>query len=228
MAESKLPVHVAVIMDGNGRWAQKCGKTRNIGHIEGAKRVPLVAKHLFERGVSVVSLYAFSEENFARPDDEVQGIFARIAEFVGSFTEQFDKTVRLTFSGDLSAVGAELSAVCKKAQAETLSNRPFTLNILLNYGGRSEIIRAARLLSGKEVSDESFRSALYTAELPDPDLIIRTGGEKRLSGFMPYQSAYAELYFSDVLFPEISTADIDAALDDYSSRSRRFGGIKTP
>lgn len=227
MVEAKLPTHVAVIMDGNGRWAQKCGKTRNIGHIEGAKRVPLVVRHLFSRGVRVVTLYAFSEENFARPNEEVQGIFDRVAEFVEGFSETFGD-VRLVFSGELEAVSGRLCAACRQAELTTRSNAPFTLNILLNYGGRSEIIRAARLFSCDSSSDADFRSGLYHPELPDPDLIIRTGGEKRLSGFMPYQSAYSELYFSDVLFPDITTADLDAALEDYLGRSRRFGGIKTP
>jgi undecaprenyl diphosphate synthase len=225
MEVASRPTHVAVIMDGNGRWAQKCGKSRIIGHIAGAKKVPAVAKHLFKSGVKVVSLYAFSEENFARPADEVSGILARIAEFINGFKAQFGEEVRLVFSGNIEAVGEELSRLCEEAVLSTQNNGPFTLNIMLGYGGRTEILRAARLLSGQEITDQSFRKALYVPDLPDPDLIIRTGGEMRLSGFMPYQSAYAELYFSKVLFPDITEDDLDAALCDYSGRNRRFGGV---
>lgn len=223
--KKNVPLHVGVIMDGNGRWAQKCGKSRVIGHIEGAKKVPIIVKHLFDRGVKTVSLYAFSEENFSRPQEEITGIFGRVAEFVSNFTQIFGNEVRLVFSGDLNKVGDELINVCESVAKSTCSNSPYTLNLMLNYGGRAEIIRAVRLLYGEEINEENFRAKLFVPDIPDPDLIIRTGGEKRLSGFMPYQAVYSELYFSDVLFPDITTVDIDDALEDYSRRSRRYGGI---
>jgi len=225
MVKKNIPLHVGIIMDGNGRWAQKCGKSRIIGHIEGAKKVPVIVSHLFSQGVKTVSLYAFSEENFSRPQDEVEGIFSRIAEFVQKFSQTFGSSVRLVFSGDLNKVGVKLSEVCKSVADSTRNNSPYTLNLLLNYGGRAEIIRAVRLLYGEEVTEENFRSKLYVPDIPDPDLIIRTGGERRLSGFMPYQAVYSELYFSDVLFPDISTLDIDEALEDFSKRKRRYGGL---
>ena len=227
MGEKKIPRHVAIIMDGNGRWAEKCGKTRVFGHIEGAKRVPVVANALFNAGVETVSLYAFSEENFARPAEEVTGIFDRIAEFLTAFPSYFLKgSVRLIFSGDLTRVGDGLRRACDEAEASTRLNAPYTLNILLNYGGRTEILRAARLLCGQNGDEQDFRRGLYNGYLHDPDLIIRTGGEKRLSGFMPFQSAYSELYFTDVLFPDINEDDIALALEDFAGRDRRFGGLK--
>ncbi len=228
MAGLIAPRHVGIIMDGNGRWAQNQGKTRVLGHIAGAKKIPAIVKHLFSKGVRVVSLYAFSGENFSRPRQEVEGIFERIEEFIASFSAVFGDTTRLVFSGDLSKVGDSLQRACRVAETFTRKNSPYTLNILLNYGGREEIIRAARLLCGGEIDENAFRSMLYNPDLGDPDLIIRTGGEKRLSGFMPFQSVYSELYFSDVLFPDISESDIDAALEDYLSRNRRFGNIETP
>lgn len=223
MAFAKIPRHVAVIMDGNGRWAQNKGLPREEGHVAGAIKVPEIARYLFESGVSVVSLYAFSQENFARPVHEVEGIFKRIEEFVLDFQNSF-KGVKLIISGDLDAVSPSLKDACLAAMDATEKNGARVLNIMINYGGRAEILRAARFSKGE--SEESFRSALYTGDLPDPDLIIRTGGEKRLSGFMPYQSAYSELYFSDVLFPDITETDLFAALEDYARRDRRFGSAK--
>ena len=224
--ESVIPRHVAVIMDGNGRWAAARGLSRTAGHAAGAKKVPEIARYLFSCGVEVVSLYALSEENFSRPKEEVQGILNRIEEFVRAFPSLFEEgKVRLVFSGEIEGAEGDLPAVCRQAELSTRSNKPYTLNVLLNYGGRSEILRAARLLCGKETSEDSFRAGLYRPELPDPDLIIRTGGERRLSGFMPFQSAYAELYFCNVLFPDVTEEDIEAALSDFASRNRRFGNI---
>ena len=227
MDNANLPRHVAVIMDGNGRWAQKRGLSRINGHIAGAKKVPEVADHLFLRGVETVTLYAFSEENYSRPKEETDGIFERIRNFAATYPSgRLQGRVRLIFSGDLAKVSSELREACLSAELRTKASSPYTLNVLLNYGGRSEIIRAAGLLSGETVTEESFRRKLYSADLPDPDLIIRTGGEKRLSGFMPFQSAYSELYFCDTLFPDFGKDDIDLALSDYSARERRFGKIK--
>ncbi len=221
-----LPLHVAVIMDGNGRWAENRGEKREIGHLFGAKRVPAVARAFFDRGVRIVSLYAFSQENFRRPPIEVQGIFGCVEAFARS-VETLGDDVRVIFSGEKSALPPSLAAACLAAEERTEVNKPFILNILIAYGGREEILRAARMLSGEKITEQNFRSALY-ADLPDPDLIIRTGGEKRLSGFMPFQSAYSELYFTDVLFPDFGDKDIEAALADYSSRQRRFGSLPPP
>lgn len=225
---SSVPSHVAVIMDGNGRWATERDLPRQCGHKEGAKQVPVVANALFKAGVKVVSLYALSEENFSRPQEEVVGILKRVEEFINAFPLLFEpSSVRLRFSGEYEKAGESLCSSIKEAEEKTKTNSPFTLNILLGYGGRAEIIRAARLLSERkeEFTPENFEKALYTAGLPSPDLIIRTGGEKRLSGFMPYQSTYSELYFSDVLFPDLNEKDIETALKDYSLRNRRFGKV---
>lgn len=228
METSLAPRHVAVIMDGNGRWAEKRGLSRINGHIAGAENVPKVANILFSAGVEIVTLYAFSKENFARPQAEVEGIFQRVKAFALSFTERPQVNARVYFTGEEEGLPADLVAACRAAERATKSNGDKALNILLNYGGRSEILRAARLLCGEPVTEESFRSKLLFPDLPDPDLIIRTGGEKRLSGFMLFQSAYSELYFCDALFPDFGVREINSALADYRSRERRFGGIKTP
>ena len=225
MAGLIAPRHVGIIMDGNGRWAQNQGKTRVSGHIAGAKKIPAIVKHLFSKGVRVVSLYAFSGENFSRPRQEVDGIFERIEEFIASFSAVFGDTTRLVFSGDLSKVGDSLQRACRVAETFTRKNSPYTLNILLNYGGREEIIRAARLLCGGEIDENAFRSMLYNPDLGDPDLIIRTGGEYRLSNFLLYQGAYSELYFTDVLWPDFDGAEFDKAIESYGERKRRFGKV---
>ncbi|MBP5307838.1 MAG: di-trans,poly-cis-decaprenylcistransferase, partial [Clostridia bacterium] len=156
--KNTVPRHVAVIMDGNGRWAQKRGLSRINGHIEGAKNVPAVAEYLFSAGVGIVTLYAFSEENFSRPAGEVNGIFERILRFAAEYPSACKGRVRLFFSGDLEGVGEELRLACLAAEEKTRQYAPYALNVLVNYGGRSEILRAARMLSGKEVTAESFRS----------------------------------------------------------------------
>ena len=225
MAAENLPRHVAVIIDGNGRWAERLGLNRLEGHAAGAKNVPVIVERLFGRGVETVTLYAFSAENFSRPQAEVSGILSRIEEFLKGFFSIFRDRVRLIISGETEGLGDSLQRLCKEVSGLSPENAPHTLNILLNYGGRAEIHRAARFVHGN-FSEKSFRAGLYAPDLPDPDLIIRTGGERRLSGFMPYQSAYSELYFSDKMFPEFNAEDVDAALEDYSLRERRFGGIK--
>ena len=225
MKNVSVPGHVGVIMDGNGRWATLRGLSRVDGHKAGATNVLKTAEGLFAKGVKIVSLYAFSSENFSRPSEEVNGIFLRIAEFADAFPSLCNGKIRLVFSGDLSVVDEGLRRACECAMELTKANAPFVLNILLNYGGRAEIIRAARMLCGEEITEDAFKAKLYTADLPDPDLIIRTGGERRLSGFMPFQSCYAELYFTDVLFPDFSLEDIDAAIEDYLGRHRRYGGL---
>lgn len=225
MERNVLPTHVAIIMDGNGRWAKLRGLERSAGHVAGAKNVASIAEYLFSKGVTVVTLYAFSEENFSRPTAEVEGILSQISNFATDFPKRCGGRVKLAFLGDLSKVGDELKRACERAEHATQNNAPCVLNILLNYGGRTEIIRAARLLCGEEVTEDSFRKGLYSNALPDPDLIIRTGGEKRLSGFMPFQSCYSELYFCDTLFPDFSSKDVDEALADYAKRERRYGGI---
>lgn len=224
MNGSNLPRHVAVIMDGNGRWAEKQGLPRTEGHVAGAKNVPIISKHLFDRGVEVVSLYALSGENLSRERSEVEGILFQVKEFIGAANAIFGDKVRLVVSGDLSAFGQDFARFVRDAESLTRSNSPHTINILLNYSGRAEILRAARLLSGKEITEQAFREALYN-DLPDPDLIIRTGGEARLSGFMPFQSAYSELYFCQTLFPDFSVKELDEALEYFSKRLRKFGGV---
>lgn len=221
-----LPRHVAIILDGNGRWAANRGLMREKGHFYGAENVPKVTARLFERGVEIVSLYALSRENLARPKAEVDGILDQILAFSKAAGGIFGGRARLVFSGDIESLPQAFRDGIIAAEEETSQNKPHTINILVNYGGRSEIIRAARLLSREAPEDYQKRfEEILSRGLPDPDLIIRTGGEKRLSGFMPYQSAYSELYFSDKLFPDFTASDVDAALSEYASRDRRFGKV---
>ncbi len=230
-SDSVMPKHVAVIMDGNGRWALKKGLSRSEGHVKGAAQVPVISEYFFSRGVKTVSLYALSEENFSRPKNEVNGIIDRITEFIAAFPRLFKRlcgSVRLCFSGERDRFGEDFCKAIENAERETALNLPYTLNILLGYGGRTEIIRAARLLSenGEPFTEDNFKKYLYHGELPDPDLIIRTGGDVRLSGFMPFQSTYSELYFCKTLFPEFGAEQAEDALNDYSLRKRKYGKVE--
>jgi len=228
----KIPKHIAFIMDGNGRWAKKRLMPRQSGHREGIKTMEIVSKEAHSLGVKYLSFFAFSTENWARPKSEVDYLLGllkkRLPELAAKLREH-DTTVMI--SGDLSGFDAELQKIIKDTVA--LSNSKvsggngFVSNICLNYGGRAEIVSAANkaVASGQRVSEESFAKLLYTAQLPDPDLLIRTGGERRISNFMLYQSAYTELYFSDKMWPDFGVEELHAALQDYSSRARRFGKV---
>ncbi len=229
MDNLKIPRHVGFIMDGNGRWAKKRLLPRSQGHIKGADNVEKVAEYCFERGVEVVSLYAFSTENWSRPKQEVDEILKLLDKFLKKCLKQLTKhEIRLTFSGDLSKLPLSLQELCNQRIEETKEFKKRTLNIAINYGGRQEIIRACNSLlsEGKTcISEEDFIQKLYTKDLPDIDLVIRTSGEQRLSNFFIYQCSYAELYFTDCLWPDFNEKEIDSALKWYSDRDRRFGKV---
>ncbi len=223
-----IPSHVAIIMDGNGRWAERLGKPRSYGHKFGAENVDGVVSHAFKRGVKVVSLYAFSSENWARPKDEVQKIFSLIVSFFKKYVDKANEYgIKIVFSGDLDGLPKDLKKQADSVLQSTCENKNGVLNIALNYGARAEIARAATLAvqNGEPVTPETLPKYLYTAELGDPELIIRTSGEYRLSNFMLFQSAYAELYFTDVLWPDFDEAEFDKAIEDFSKRKRRYGGL---
>ena len=226
--EKKLR-HVGFIMDGNGRWAKQRNKPRTFGHKKGADTIVDVLEECFESGVEVVSLYAFSTENWSRPQEEIDAIFDLLGKFLKKYSKNvFEKKARLIISGDLSPVSKELRERCEKLMADTAHFTERVLNIALNYGSRVELVRAFNLLKEKqdEITEEDISKALYTKDLPDIDLVVRTSGEMRLSNFFLWQCAYAEFYFTDVLWPDFDKKETKKAIEWFYGRKRRFGGIE--
>jgi undecaprenyl diphosphate synthase len=229
MENKIVPNHVGIIMDGNGRWAKQRGKERSYGHRVGSDNVDKIVTHAFENGVNVLSLYAFSSENWARPKEEVDELMRLLKVYFSKFISKVKKkNVRLTVIGDTSVLPQDIQDIINTDIAETKNNDGHVLNIAINYGGRQEIVYAVNKLikEQKEITVESISNSLYTADFGEPDLIIRTGGELRLSNFLLYQGAYAELYFTDVLWPDFNEQELDKALLEFSKRKRRFGGVE--
>ncbi|MBR5900052.1 MAG: di-trans,poly-cis-decaprenylcistransferase [Clostridia bacterium] len=228
MDNVKIPTHVGIIMDGNGRWANLKGKERSFGHKEGSANVERVVEYAFNRGVKSLTLYAFSTENWARPKKEVDELMRLLKIYFTKFIKKIaNNGIRLKVIGDVSVLTPELKKVIEKGEAKTQNNLEHTLNIAINYGGRQEIVHAVNelLKDGKQITIESISKALYTADCGEPDLIIRTGGEFRLSNFLLYQGAYSELYFTDVLWPDFNGEQLEKAFAEYGARNRRFGKI---
>lgn len=224
----KIPNHVAIIMDGNGRWATLRGKERAYGHKVGARNLSTILSHAFRSGVKTVSLYVFSSDNFRRPKDEVDKLFSLITDNYFKHRDKLiENGVKLYISGDITALPEKARDTLTLALKETSGCDRFNLNLAINYNGRSEIVKAVNELvsRGENVTEESISTRLYTADLGDPELVIRTSGEQRLSGFMLYQTAYSELYFTEVLWPDFNEEEFDKALLSYSNRNRRFGGL---
>ncbi len=222
----KLPKHVAMIMDGNGRWAKQRLLSRSIGHRQGAKRMEELTQHAFTLGVEHVTLYALSTENLHRPKEEVEGLFELIRERFTSYRKrESENKIRFRVLGDLSLLPCDVRKILQESEKKTADCVGKSINLAVAYGGRSELIRAVNLAikRGEQVCDESFSKLLYTRDLPDPDLIIRTGKEMRLSNFLLYQAAYSELYFSEKMFPDFTKRDLERALLDYAERRRRYG-----
>ncbi|MCD6281559.1 MAG: di-trans,poly-cis-decaprenylcistransferase [Deltaproteobacteria bacterium] len=221
--------HVAIIMDGNGRWAQKNGLIRLKGHEKGARVAKDITKAVKARGIRFLTLYAFSSENWRRPKDEVEGLFRLLERFIETEIQELkDNGVRLRVIGDLSRFTLRLKDKIYYCITETSENQDLILSIALNYGGRDEIVRAVREMMGEsippeKINEETFGRFLDTRDIPDPDLLIRTGGEKRISNFLLWQVAYAEIYFTDVLWPEFDEHELDKAINWFSGRQRRFG-----
>lgn len=228
-----IPRHVAIIMDGNGRWAQLQGKPRHVGHKAGVKSVRSTVEHSVKSGVEVLTLFAFSSENWQRPKKEVQLLMELFAVALNSEVKKLVKNnVRLKIIGDISAFSEKLSSQIKKAEDKTAANNGMLLQIAANYGGRWDIAQSCRTLAQKlydremtvdQVNEDTISQHLSFAGLPDVDLFIRTGGDLRISNFILWQSAYAELYFTAVLWPDFNTDAYQLALDDYAGRQRRFG-----
>ena len=230
MEEQKIvPRHVGIIMDGNGRWAKQRGKPRSYGHKKGADVIDEVVTACFEKGADAVSLYAFSTENWVRPKEEVDAIFGLLGILIGKKLAKLIKNeVKLIISGDISPLPEGLRKKCANAVQKSGKFKGKVLNVALNYGSRAEITRAVNVALGSgrtEITEEDISAGLYTAGLPDIDLVIRTSGEMRLSNFFLWQCAYAEFYFTDVLWPDFHKEELDKAFEWYSHRKRRFGGV---
>ncbi len=227
----RLPRHVAVIMDGNGRWARQKGLPRSAGHRAGVERVRTIIKMSSDIGIRHLTLFAFSTENWKRPAEEVGVLMKLLLEYlVQELAELHQKNVRIKTLGDLSKLPAAVAAEVHRAIETTKDNTGLTVNMAINYGARQEILEAVKkaIIMGRgasEIDEQYFASLLETAAQPDPDLLIRTSGEMRISNFLLYQLAYAELYFTETLWPDFDEAQYDKALECFAKRNRRYGGL---
>ncbi len=230
LIESKLPTHIGIIMDGNGRWATKRGLPRNLGHKEGMKAVERTIDALIKFKIKVVTFFAFSTENWKRSKEEIDGIFSLVREYLKTNRDYFNnKGVQVRSMGDLSKFPKDLSSELENVKEETKDNDKLILNLALNYGGRADIVYSVNKLikSGKkEINEKDILDNLYSEGLAEPDLIIRSSGEQRISNFMIYQGAYSEFYFTKTLWPDFDEKCLKKALVDFQKRDRRYGGIK--
>lgn len=225
-ANRAVPHHIAIVMDGNGRWATKRFLPRVAGHKKGVDTLRACVRHCGDVGVKVLTVFAFSSENWNRPADEVSGLMELLAMALSREVPQLQaEGVRIHFVGDRSALSEKVRTGLAHAESLTAGNQRLVLNVCFNYGGRWDIAQAAARLAaaGEPITEQSLDRAMALAHVPDPDLVIRTGGEQRISNFLLWQSAYSELYFSDKLWPEFDAAAIDEAIADYARRERRFG-----
>jgi undecaprenyl diphosphate synthase len=228
---SQLPNHIAIVPDGNGRWAERRGRPRLDGHQVGAENMHRMVKYLIEYPIKYVTLYGFSTENWSRPEEEVEGLFQLLAEFIEkTASEIHQKGIKLRHLGRLDELPEYLQLAINGAIELTKNNSRMTLSVAFNYGGRTEILDAVRHIAAEgiasqNIDEELFASYLYTAGLPNVDLLIRTGDELRLSNFLIWQTTYSEYHFTKVLWPDFGKKDIDKALLSYSHRRRRFGGL---
>lgn len=232
MKDIKIPSHVAIILDGNGRWAKKRNMPRTYGHKNGADNVVDIAIHAKNCGVKYLTLYAFSTENWKRPKKEVDFLMKLLINFINEKIDQLMKEdCKLNFIGDLGPIPEETKKAADLAVDKTRNNKSIYLNIALNYGGRDELCYAIKNIIDdgydcSKINEDVISKYLYTKDIPDPDLLIRPGGELRISNFLIYQIAYSELYFTDKLWPDFSCDDFDKAIEEYSKRNRRFGDVK--
>jgi undecaprenyl diphosphate synthase len=224
-----VPAHVAIIMDGNGRWATARGLSRSEGHRAGTRTAKATVTRCRELGVRHLTLYTFSRENWSRPKEEVGLLFDLLVDYLkGELQNLLDQDIRLLVLGDMNGLPFLVRQALAHVIAKTAKCRTMTLNLALNYSSREEILRAARALAAKglkaaDITEEAFAAELYTAGQPDPDLIIRTSGELRLSNYLLFQAAYAEFYYTDTLWPDFGPAELERALADFQGRQRRFG-----
>lgn len=235
--KKRLPQHIAIIMDGNGRWAKRHNRRRIVGHLEGTKAIKRIVKFSGEIGIRILTLFAFSTENWNRPKREVWALMNLLYKFLKQETNNLQKNnIKLLVSGQVERLPAKVRVELSKTIDATRENSRLILNLALSYGGREEIVRACREIAKqisnkskklKDIDEQSFNNYLYTTGLPDPDLLIRTSGEFRISNFLLWQIAYSEIYVTPVLWPDFNRRDLLLALIDYQNRERRFGKVKS-
>jgi undecaprenyl diphosphate synthase len=234
MSETKFPEHIAIIMDGNGRWANKHGLPRSAGHREGAKKAGEISRYCSTLGLKALTLFAFSTENWSRPKNEVDEIMSLLKRYLDEMSGNRDDNIRLKIIGDLNGISEEMREKIKIVEDKKKYNTGMTLSIALNYGGRQEIVAAAikiarQVEEGKlranSINAATIEKNLYTAGISDPDFILRPSGEKRLSNFLLWQCAYSEFIYMDVLWPDFTKRDLNFAIEEFMGRKRRFGGI---
>ncbi|WP_270739443.1 isoprenyl transferase [Massilioclostridium coli] len=235
MEQLTIPKHIGIIMDGNGRWAKKRGLPRSAGHTAGAKLIKSIARRCNELGVKNLTVFAFSTENWARPQEEVSSIINLLRYYLKEIDKYVKENIRIRFIGDWSGFDQDIQDKMAKSEEASKNATGLVFSIALNYGGRAEITHAAKQIAqeveeGKlaieEITEQTLSDHMYTAGMPDVDLIIRPSGEYRLSNFLIWQSAYAEYVFmDDILWPDFKVKDLDRAIEEYSRRNRRFGGI---
>lgn len=228
--ERTLPTHIAIIMDGNGRWAKKRSLPRSAGHIAGAKTFKNIARYCNKIGLKYLTVYAFSTENWKRPKDEVEGIMNLLRDYLKDAENFKNENIKVKFIGDLEPLADDIKELIKKDEDGSKDATGLCLNIAINYGGKDEITKAVRKIvnegiPAEEICEQTISDRLYTGGMPDPDFIIRPSGEYRLSNYLIWQSAYAEYWFSDVLWPDFTPKHLEKAIDDYNHRNRRFGGV---
>ena len=233
--KQNIPKHIAIIMDGNGRWAKQRGLPRTAGHKAGSETFRRIAKYCNTLGVKYLTVYAFSTENWKRSVDEVSSIMGVLKLYLQEALRDMEKNhIRFNFMGDLTRLTPELQKLCREAMERSARYNEVQVNLCINYGGRDELIRAAKsfmadVAAGKrdaeDLTEEAFSEYLDSAGVPDPELLIRPSGELRISNFLPWQTAYSEFVFMNVLWPDFSEADLDTAIAEYQRRNRRFGGV---
>ena len=233
--ERKIPVHVAIIMDGNGRWAKKRGLPRTAGHAQGARVVEQILEDADHMGIRYLTVYAFSTENWSRPDSEVKALMNLLRTYMKtSLAKCARNNVRIRVIGDKNRLDSDLQASIANLEKETASNTGIGFQIAINYGSRDEIVRAVRKaamkvkeaeLSPEDITEDMISDELDTCGIPDPDLLIRTGGEERISNFLLWQTAYSELYFCDAAWPDFNKTELEKAIDAFNNRERRYGGL---
>ena len=228
--ERPLPRHIAIIMDGNGRWAKNRSLPRSAGHVEGAKIFKRIARYCNEIGLEYLTVYAFSTENWKRPKDEVEGIMNLLRNYLKDAKDFEKENIRVRFIGNLEPLADDIKELIKKDEEGSKNATGLNLNIAINYGGRDEITHAVKNIiasgvSAEEITEQTISDNLYTSGMPDPDFIIRPSGEYRLSNYLIWQSAYAEYWFSDVLWPDFTPEHLEKAIEEFNRRNRRFGGV---
>ena len=236
MEDRKVPQHIAIILDGNGRWAQKRHLPRNMGHAQGSKTVERICEDAYKIGIKYLTVYAFSTENWSRPQEEVDALMNLLRSYMKDCIKISKKNnMRVRIIGDKTRLDSDIQESIRALEAASAVNTGLNFQVAINYGGRDEIVRAVRKVSKKvidgelkpeEITDEVIAMYLDTAGIPDPDLLIRTSAEQRISNFLLWQLSYSEFYFPEVLWPDFTRDDLEKAIDFYNSRERKFGGLK--